>query len=1261
MTTTTDRPAHTQGIQPDRAQRQPKAYPYRWLIRYTATAQTPLSIGDGRTASGRVTDREDPNSTHHHNTIARDDKKQPYLVASGLKGALRAWARVLQTSNNPGLDIASLFGAEKSEGPGAERRPGYVDVHDAHLSANPQAKPLTADQRKNLAHPGKDKDPSYIDVHTAIDRDTQTVADRLLFNQERVVPGAAFQGGFLIQHHDQRQGEKIAQQLLGLLNASSETGGLPLGGDTGRGMGRVKFSDTQVSHFGPEQFTTWLKAGAQGTWRDSANPIKLAAEVFNTQPNRELTLNIQFTGPFLVNDPSRVTPGQGENSLSQTPRLDPYGKPVLPATSLQGALRAQAERILCTLGIDPGGAGGQPFNPDSPGGQLIAELFGHTDRAAALEHAAPPLCTDPGAVHHQDFIAIDRFTGGGKDGAKYKAESRYRPAFQARLRQRASAPPLSAAAKGLLLLTLRDLAEGDIPLGWGKRKGYGACQASGPDGQSLIQAAARWLGSHGESAPTTGGWLQALRARRPTSAGHAANASLATLNLSANGAPSSGQKHPIGTGHREPRVDNRFHNSYHFVPLPQGAELPGWVECTIVQDKKRLGHHSHARYATPEHIAYSGRLTCTMRAETPFIVGGKREKNEDGSTTVHPYQLPDGQLAIPASSLKGLISNIAEAASGSAMRVLDETSAISYRMSAAPGEPYKQLGYLFKSAQDEWKITPMMEGTHYEYIPINELLSKAKGATVYALQLPSNGFKRQLVDKRCKEIVVKQLSSSASPASSLAVGSEAIVRFDALSRELTMEHLGPDYKKKAFDPQTEVQELQRAIAEAKPYHRVKIGINPKTNQLAYKKGWDVRNEYKEVAENRLQQLQLQLMPHDIVYFQAKGKTVIRLSHSQIWRDLVWNEKEKRPARYPDFLPSPELRPLGPGRSKLSPAELMFGFVEIEPQAEASGDQPKTAQNNQNRPQALAFAGKLRFADALPTQPVKAEAKPTALKLLANPKPPSPALYFKAKNKISSAQTDAHGYIAKRDLSPVKHQLNGRKTYLHALGVAHGQVQKLNAQGIPDDHGLPPWQARHASENADEHAKQRTWAHLLPAGSGWEFHVDFDNLSRDELSLLVYSLRPAPAFRHKLGLGKAIGLGSVDISPQRLDLIDRQQRYGEQHPCDPSHQRATGQLDDKELEALAADYRNSKQGDPAARAAQLLLGDPAHVRYPVHVPQVLGADIEKETFQWFVDNDRESKTPIPRQNLVALDTTGANGLPSLERLHKAKSKPPRQLL
>ena len=72
-------------------------------------------------------------------------------------------------------------------------------------------------------------------------------------------------------------------------------------------------------------------------------------------------------------------------------------------------------------------------------------------------------------------MAIDRFTGGVAGSAKFDAEAVYQPVLAGTITIDLKRMPLWGL--GLLALVLRDLMEGDIPLGFGAGKGYGACKA----------------------------------------------------------------------------------------------------------------------------------------------------------------------------------------------------------------------------------------------------------------------------------------------------------------------------------------------------------------------------------------------------------------------------------------------------------------------------------------------------------------------------------------------------------------------------------------------------------------------------------------------------------------------------------------------------------------------------------------------------------------------------------------------------------------
>ena len=116
------------------------------------------------------------------------------------------------------------------------------------------------------------------------------------------------------------------------------------------------------------------------------------------------------------------------------------------------------------------------------------------------------------------------------------------------------------------------------------------------------------------------------------------------------------------------RTWDKFHNPYHFVPAKNGGRIDDLCKTTF--ENRQLGHVTHDRYVDNTH---SGRVICRLTTKTPFFVGDKRTKdgNDRSPAEVSPFQIDD-KPAIPAASLRGLISNIAEAASNSALRVLEE-------------------------------------------------------------------------------------------------------------------------------------------------------------------------------------------------------------------------------------------------------------------------------------------------------------------------------------------------------------------------------------------------------------------------------------------------------------------------------------------------------------------------------------------------------------------------------------------------------------
>lgn len=410
---------------------------------------------------------------------------------------------------------------------------------------------------------------------------------------------------------------------------------------------------------------------------------------------------------------------------------------------------------------------------------------------------------------------------------------------------------------------------------------------------------------------------------------------------------------------------------------------------------------------------------------------------------------------------------------------------------------------------------------------------------------------------------------------------------------------------------------------------------------------------------------------------ANGDPVVSaISFSQIWRGLVekehaGNAPDRHIASLGDFFGEidKELLPFSSKRNTISPAEWLFGFV--------SGDGKPS-----NEQRFIAYASRVRFSTGRLEKPPKEgkaddiylKAENTApndpeqqgrakrldgmvrLKTLGSPKPPSPQLYFYDEKQPNAP-------IAKETLKPGKHLPQGRKFYLH------------------QDKNGKPWETKLklGSEDEKDQARLRNAVKPIKDGTTFWFHIDFDNLSEAELGLLCFALQPSDTFRHKLGMGKGIGLGTVHLEPQALCLVNRQDRYGttadvftrERYSeiiLSPSADHTewpelyyTQERDDasratngKTCADRAADCSKwIEAAYPDALNALLKIGETTKPAHPVHTPLTAdqAAEAETDTFRWFAYNAGHiRKRSGPPQQLERLNKDSTE-LPTLKRNRK----------
>jgi CRISPR/Cas system CSM-associated protein Csm3 (group 7 of RAMP superfamily) len=530
----------------------------RWRINGTLTTVRPLRIGDG----GEIKASERGSATKYMingevdpliNTVALDYKRNPYIPGSAIKGPLRSWAKARGID---GLDI--VFGNDKSAGSPDDIIAGKVQFSNAFQLSIENTFSDDVNAKFSRLPSWEATRMTAISAGIAVDRKTRTAADKKLFHQEYVPPGITFRFSLLVNDYEitaadeaglekrieqsseaekdaiksSFQNLKMANKSLladeGILKVLSLMEGFNapsnpvcLGAETSgtdESWGRLEWKLESVERVGADEIKDWLEIDHDGPafvaidedtlskWK-----VKARASVESLSvPATSYNISLQCSDDFLVNDPSHAkTKVEKDDKTNDKPNHSPLrnkdGMPLLPKSSVKGAVRSQAEKILRTI------AASRQFElPDS---DIISRIACYPDDT---QSACKPIKTadevkrlclacqlfgasgwksplsfsdfvgrktifesgDDGSVpRRREFVAIDRFTGGAAPGAKFNAEVAHTPVLDGKIGFNQSRLG-GHWAVGLLALIFRDLIEGDIRIGFGRAKGFGEISAT---------------------------------------------------------------------------------------------------------------------------------------------------------------------------------------------------------------------------------------------------------------------------------------------------------------------------------------------------------------------------------------------------------------------------------------------------------------------------------------------------------------------------------------------------------------------------------------------------------------------------------------------------------------------------------------------------------------------------------------------------------------------------------------------------------------
>ena len=418
--------------------------------------------------------------------LALNGKGEYYIPGTSLAGALREWM------GSESQFVNSLWGYQDSKSDRGHA--SFVLVEDAPIHAK-------AEIRDGVG----------------IDRYYGTAAEHFKFDRAILPRGSRIPLEITIEQnpHKNWDWENCKAEWVGLLTALQNKE-IRLGAAKTRGLGLVKLEDLKILD---QNLST--QKGILDTLRGNGTGTTLGAlssqPITPRHPKLHIEIQWQPTSPVMV---KAEADGIAVDSL---PLVSANGSGltfVLPGSSIKGALRTQAERIMRTV-LNQQVANDkskQNFSNQLEQVELIKQLFGASAKtenkeqlgqigALAVDDCYAKLNISESqwqAITSADkelnlrnalnqvglnntqqafHVAIDRWTGGAADGFLYSTLEPMGVSWEP-IQLTLDLNPKRLPVKdqlliiALLFLMLRDLSTGKIPLGYGVNRGMGAIAIS---------------------------------------------------------------------------------------------------------------------------------------------------------------------------------------------------------------------------------------------------------------------------------------------------------------------------------------------------------------------------------------------------------------------------------------------------------------------------------------------------------------------------------------------------------------------------------------------------------------------------------------------------------------------------------------------------------------------------------------------------------------------------------------------------------------
>jgi len=538
----------------------------------------------------------------------------------------------------------------------------------------------------------------------------------------------------------------------------------------------------------------------------------------------------------------------------------------------------------------------------------------------------------------------------------------------------------------------------------------------------------------------------------------------------------------------------------------------------------------------------TGRIECEMETCSPLYVRGmmtpsdyrafgekgpdqlnvqEKERRARFFSTEETKIEGHPQPAIPGSSLRGMARALMEIAGFGRVRWVSKDPTFTFRAVAASRddplrEPYRQVigafgrnvraGFLVQRGEN-WHVQPAMTPRQMGW-PSDDAFLKVKERNVRGQNLPAyvrlddSNYRPQIHPVRFDVEIRRGQRGTYVAVSQLAAAKGSTLRYMAY-----------------LVCSGNMKESAKDKAQLSPRKSHALVLMPDENARALK----IRSQAIEDYLAGLTPYQKEQLtawsgdengsPHGCLYdlrpvfFVAEGNEVVYFGHSPNFRIPAQLQGSVRAATPLDFVPN-TLR----DHSDPDLVDAVFGWVKDQdyPQGQRAG---------------RVFFEDARFAGAQDGVWLKPD--PVVPHVLSGPKVTTFQHYL-VQDRSAGHDPDRKETLAHYGSPPSTTQIRGHKLYWHR-GAS------------PDIEATP---------KEREHEKQLTRIVPVKPGVRFKFTVHFENLRAEELGALWWALalpgEVGKEYRHKLGMGKPLGMGAVKITPH-LILSTRhglEGRYGQ---------------------------------------------------------------------------------------------------------------------